>query len=137
MTSKTLTARLPRRGAMQLSLIALALFVMPFVAFTSTAKAAISDCPNNRVCMWVDTYGNGYRYDLAYNGAGWCTNMPPSMNDVISSVYNRLSTKVRFYEHVNCGGEMFELQPGTYRNTMPLGWNIWNFNDVVSSIKFY
>lgn len=127
------------KSTRRLTLLFAALLVLPMVAFTSTASASLADCPADRLCLYEHTYGGGIRITYADNGSGWCSSIPPSMNDKTSSVQNNLYGRtIGLYVNANCQGDYNYWTPGTGSNVMPYGQLFYpSLNDKISSIKFY
>ena len=130
-----------RFGTARLALLFAGLFVLPIVGFTASASAAYSDCSPGNLCVWKDANASGTRWSWGGNWSGTCWNMIPSANDVISSVYNNMSSGVMFFTDAGCPfngpqGNRFYVGPGVAASTGQDPF-VWYFNDTISSVYFY
>lgn len=105
-----------------------------FVALDGTpALASYSQCATTDFCVY--DYIDGGGSPLIYYSPGWahtgCQNVPPSVNDRITSAINWFSSSIAFYRDINCGGFMFTLSA---RTAVSLGLLD---NNKTSSFYFY
>lgn len=112
----------------------IAVTAMTIVVTESPALAAYENCTgSNKVCTYWDVNGGGAMY--YYTGpTSTCINIGGGWNDQISSVKNKFSVKVKFYEHAGCGGlgdvvGAYCNCPSDHLNTIA-----WPLNDELSSL---
>lgn len=100
------------------------------VAIATPAQAAWSSCLDRNVCFFADSGGGGPL--LAYaapSHTGWIA-MPAGWNDVVSSVWNRLTVDVIVCENNPCGsGRQLRIYSGQQVSWVSWAW----WNDTVSS----
>jgi len=147
MSAKTILAKTivsVQRSTARVALLFTGLLVLPIVGFTAQASAAFSDCSPGNMCVWVDTNAGGARFSWGGSWSGSCWNMGANWNDIISSMYNRMSTAVEFYRHSGClsnsinslGGNRVYINPGASYNTCTEAFPC-DMNDAISSVYFY
>jgi hypothetical protein len=85
-------------------------------AAPAQAQAAWAECYSGYVCLYGDTNGQG-RY---LNTAGPTNrNVGSRMNDLTTSIWNRTSYTVCFYDHADTwGSELIRLGPGGWTNNV-------------------
>lgn len=128
-----LTKRVFGRATMGV-VAALAVSLVSVTAFSAPAAASISDCPDpwpgRRVCFWPDiNYGGNiyYRNDPV---PGICYNLPSSINDTTSSLYNRTGYYLYVFKDANCSNSWGYYSPyGAY------AWVGDYSNDLITSYK--
>jgi hypothetical protein len=92
------------------ALVTLAAAVSLFVA-PSPAQAAKSDCPAERLCVWVDPDYTGHMRAVRYTNANW-HDVAPDIADLDSSWYNHTSHGAHIYHDVSCEGYYLTLYIG-------------------------
>ncbi|NEM91380.1 peptidase inhibitor family I36 protein [Galbitalea soli] len=114
--------------------VAAAVVALAGVAVTAgPASAAQSDCPSGYACLWLD---QNYTNTLYKNSGS-----PNSVtnNDTASSLYNRQSTSVIFWEDINHVGRTITFASGGAANSLAAyNTNLGTFetsNDRISSFS--
>ncbi len=100
----------PRKLLISGLAIGLAALVVPVVGI-SAAQAAMSDCPANKVCLWMDIEFRGNLFIPNGGGTAFPNFGTKSFNDIASSVRNNSGAKWCIYEHVNYGGKVIVAPP--------------------------
>ena len=89
--------------------------VVSVTAFTGTASAAYSDCPDyaphTTVCMFNDLNYNGPMFWRTDPLADVCYGVPSGFNDTVSSIVNRAGYNLYYYQDAGCSGWLGNLPP--------------------------
>lgn len=122
MTSRSSgVGRRPSRGV-----IALAVVASAFAVGAGEASAAQFDCPNGKICGWVDSNYVGARQDTI----NFRNDLGAAFNNKYSSAFNRTSGNRTGWENKNCAADdTFVLGPGGVW-TNPVFWD----NDDTESV---
>lgn len=116
----------------RLTILFAALFLLPLVAFTGTAKAAWS-CGANYLCLYEHAGGNGSSIGYSSAFVNSCENLPSHWNDRVSSFKMGVTNyKVQFYLDANCMGASSPYFLAPYQTNMG-----WLNNDEVTSFKMF
>lgn len=94
----------PLQRVQQTALLSIALAaaaIMPF-AINGTASAA-SPCGAGHLCLFEHANFSGL-YTEYYSVSNGCHNVSSTFNDMISSIDNRTSSRIVFYDDANCTG---------------------------------
>lgn len=91
-----------KRRTVGLVIALFALTVAPLAAFGSTAHAALSDCPDNYVCIWKDANFTGTMDKYSSTPSGYCWNFIPTMDNQVSSIANNTPRTMLFRLNPGC-----------------------------------
>jgi hypothetical protein len=93
------------------ALVALAGAVTSLLVAPSPAQAAKSDCPTNRLCVWVDPDFTGHMRAVQFPNTNW-HEVAPDIADKDSSWYNRKGQPAHIFHDVSCEGNYLSLYSG-------------------------
>jgi Peptidase inhibitor family I36 len=120
-------------------LVVVAAIVAPAPATAAPASPdALSDCPNNSLCLWEHVQWGGTLGAYNKKPDGQCYSMGV-MNNQTSSLYNRTSTHLYAYDSGDCTGKFLDFGPFgasadlTYQYIF---WPVTTWNDKISSFKW-
>lgn len=91
------------------------------------ASAHYSQCPENRFCIWEHSSYEGMF--ASYGGSN--SNIGSTMNDRMTSYWNRTDQWVSVYDHSNYGACMLVIPPGGSDPAVSS-----QFNDKMTSLRF-
>lgn len=122
------------------SVAVVAVLALAAVGLSATpASAAWTWCTGSaKVCFAVDASGSGTHWESQLLPVGTCIGVPSSMNDKITSLWNKYTTaapggQVTIYRHNPCTSnalnEYFTYGPNTVVNNVGA-----IFNDVISGV---
>lgn len=103
------------------------------LAAPGAAQAATTeyrDCPDHYLCLWGDgNYAGRYTF---YPEAGglFVPNIGSRMNDLTTSIWNRTSRRVCFYDNINYQSQLLCLNAGASSANVGAG-----ANDKISSFQ--
>jgi hypothetical protein len=108
-----------------------ALTAASLAGFSGTANAALSDCPDNYVCIWTNKDYTGTMDRYSSTPSGYCWNFTPTMNDRVSSIANNTPRTMLFRINAGCGPTWPQYSQRWESSNPNLSGT--GFNDVLSS----
>src|SRR3990172_990252 len=116
------------RAVLATLLVSLALVIV----IASPASASYSACPSGRACIYVDSGGNGSRYDISVGGGG-CSNLPSGWRNIISSAVNKMTggngIYITFHDNLGCSNQ-FGQRSVTLSSNQSANFGFWHNDDV-------
>lgn len=82
------------------------------IAAVGPAQADYRDCPDHYLCLWGDASYTGRYTFYPESGGLFVSNIGDFMNDLTTSIWNRTSRRVCFYNDINYQGQLGCLDGG-------------------------
>jgi hypothetical protein len=117
-------------------LAAVAASTMTVAVAPGTANAALSDCPDNRFCIFENSSGTGHWAYFQYGAKDLSRSdtVGGIMNDKTSAVYNRTGDYWCVYENASYGDPFVMIAPYSYKSlAQTIGGVYWD--NRVSSLQ--